>query len=389
MPEKFWLLVVLVFCIVAFGRIVARQRKKGAWSLFAEANAMRYLQDTSSGTSMIVGRWRGVETTLAQQPDQKGGPLATTATVSARFSVPMPAGLEITTEGAASKWIASLGRQEIEVQDAELDALLYIQGQDVDRVRRLLTAPPMREILMELFSEHPRARIGVRGLEWTVSPSPSDQASLAAQLDAVAAVASAIETTLRSLDGEDPAGPTEEQSRFSPLSMKRVRVSPEPVVLELESPPVPPPLPSLLPQAPAVEDDVAPVATPEPPLPVTTTPVDEIPASVLIRLCDTSVPATERRSLAKTHHGSVLRTSLDVERLTWTNGPDTPAKLAGGRTVIGRAPGGGAIAVRFAQADEGRVSSLSWGEKVEVAGVLTGWDDFYGHVVVDDLAGEV
>lgn len=112
---------------------------------------------------------------------------------------------------------------------------------------------------------------------------------------------------------------------------------------------------------------------------------DPIPLPDLLALEDRSLSSSEQKALVAGLLGRPLELELEVERVSMTLGLDIPAALENGQTVVAKPAGerGPRLTVRFAPQHEERVKDLGYGDHLEVAGVLSAWDEFYRQAVVD------
>ena len=431
------LVIAGVIVALVFG-LQARKAKVRAWGSFAGEHGLRLLNAGSWSNPRIVGSWRGVESTLQIEVHGSGKHRKTYTRASARFRRAMPRGLSVTSEGFTDKLAKMLGGQDIQIGHAELDRQLRIKAEDEVATRVLMKNGRARNAIAAFIARDGRATLTQHQATTLRLGFMSADFELQGMLEGVSRAVREVESALAEPDGERRPGDEDRHAAPTPrpstpsitelpvevvevmrdvgvdvdamaassssvLTMTEttldtghgpvttrevvrdgVRVAqPDPVASAVQF------LPDLfaepLDEAPAPSPTLAEPPAPPPELAVAASTGDPVPLQELLALEDRSLSSSDQKARVASLLGRPCALEVEVERVSMTLGLDVPAAFEDGQTVVATPAGerGPRLSVRFAPKHTERVQGLGYGDRLEVAGVLVSWDEFYRQAVVD------
>ena len=135
--------------------------------------------------------------------------------------------------------------------------------------------------------------------------------------------------------------------------------------------------------APTVEDQgVPPVATPAT--------VQDAFTEAIDRITKADRFSGDRDRVVEELAGSSFNFAATIDRVDWTLGFDMAEPYRNGRTVIGRpANAKTSVLMRFTSSDNERIDALKPEMKIQVTGVLSGWDNVHNRPEVDVTSFDV
>ena len=436
MEAIFMLLFIGVIIAVVVVAVKNKQAQLLSWREFSKDNHLKLLDAGTWSNPRLIGRFRDLHVTLQIEVQGSGKHKKTYTRAIARFDAAMPRGLSITSEGFTDRLAKLVGGQDIQIGHAELDRQLRIRAEDEPGVLRLMSNWRARDAISALLTRDGKATVTQhqctvlrpgfvskpvelramlesvcrtvrevqRGLaEEGLEPTPEPRSLPAALAEAQVPAQFAWETDQVS-DGvsapdllaelEGPGTVTQDgvetfldswsttaSSDDSPL-LESV-TGPPTVVSESPSvlfpPPLPPPYEADLPVPPQLSAPSAP--------PSTDASGSWVTLEEIVVLGDSKLSSAEKRAVAARLAGRRVSLVLAVERVSLTMGMNVPQSLEGGHTVIGSPVGHSVprLAVRFPAHRASELSSLGYGDQLEVQGQFVSWDDFYRQVRVDAL----
>jgi hypothetical protein len=433
-PILFFIIMLGIVGVVSVVAIKNKQSQLRAWQAFAQQQHLK-LQDAGTWSNpRMVGRYRDLDVTLQIEVHGSGKHKKTYTRASARFPMPMPRGLNITSEGFTDRLAKLVGGQDIEIGHAALDRQLRIRGEDVPAVLALMEGWRARNAIAAFLARDPKATVTQHQCSILRHGFVHAPVELRGMLEGVCRAVSEVRQGLEDPGArpvaeeaptpEAPDSPPAERFAWEPdpsapvgvaqevlgllephgavistthETMEITEITPEGThvqrqnwldgqledaseVFTAPAPPSSPPPPA--PSHPATEP--APSAPPPaaPPSPVGG---PALPLEDLVALEDRGLSAHESEALVAELVGGTVALELEVERVSLTMGMGLPQELEGGHTVIGHPAGhpGPRLAVRYPSHRSDAVSGLGYGDRLELQGRFVAWDGFYRQAVVD------
>jgi hypothetical protein len=159
MEPLFIPIVIVVFAAVAILSMKNRQARLEAWRAFSAKHSLNMISAGSWSNPRLVGRFRGLDVTLQIEVHGSGKHKKTYTRASARFPMPMPRGLNITSEGFTDRLAKLVGGQDIELGIPKVDNQLRIKGEDVPAVLDLMENWRARDAITAFLTRDPKATV--------------------------------------------------------------------------------------------------------------------------------------------------------------------------------------------------------------------------------------
>ncbi|QRK12156.1 hypothetical protein JQX13_20205 [Archangium violaceum] len=125
-----------------------RRRARRAWLALAPKLELSFAADGAH--RLLSGRYQGHSVEVLLSPDG-------TAQMRMKARADLPSGLHLSRQEAGTHRLQLRGLRDIQVGDESLDAAFIIQGSNPAAVIRLLREPDLREALLALVADNPRA----------------------------------------------------------------------------------------------------------------------------------------------------------------------------------------------------------------------------------------